>query len=72
MGEKGGGEDREIGDGGEGGAYADGGGAEFDGFEGVFDLEEAAFGGEGAGVGWGALVEGGGWLGGWVGGWSLT
>ena len=30
-------------------AYADGGGAEFDCFEGVFDLEETAFWGEGAG-----------------------
>ena len=29
-----------------GGRDADGGAAEFDGFEGVFDLEEAAFGGE--------------------------
>ena len=31
-----------------GGGDADGGAAELDGFEGVFDLEEAAFGGEGA------------------------
>ena len=30
------------------GCDADGGGSEFDGFEGVFDLEEAAFWGEGA------------------------
>jgi hypothetical protein len=29
------------------GGDADGSGAELDGFEGVFDLEEAAFGGEG-------------------------
>lgn len=32
-----------------GGGDADGGGAELDGFQRVFDLEEAALGGEGAG-----------------------
>ena len=36
-------------------AYSDGGGAEFDGFEGVFDLEETAFGGECA-LWWGTGV----------------
>lgn len=48
------------------GGDADGGAAELDCFERVFDLEEAAFGGEGAAVVWlegGCGRGGGGWVG---------
>jgi hypothetical protein len=41
---------------GGGAAHAYGCGAEFDRFEGVFDLEEAAFGGEGARQGWSMVM----------------
>lgn len=45
------------------GGDADGRGPELDCFERVFDLEEAAFGGEGAAVVWLEGGCGGGWLG---------